>query len=37
LVIAAAEVDELEGNGLLCGCKWLLEASDLLIASEGPV
>jgi len=34
LVLAAAEVDELEGNGLLCGCKRLLEASDLLIASE---
>jgi hypothetical protein len=35
LVIAAAEVDDqLEGDGLLRGCKRLLEASDLLIASE---
>jgi hypothetical protein len=35
LVIAAVEVDDqLEGNGLLCRCKRLLEASDLLIASE---
>jgi hypothetical protein len=34
LVIAATEADGLEGNGLLCGCKRLLEASDLLIASE---
>jgi hypothetical protein len=34
LVIAAAEVEGLEGNRLLCRCKRLLEASDLLIASE---
>jgi len=34
LVIAASELKGMEDNGLLCGCKRLLEASDLLIESE---
>jgi len=34
LVIAASELKGMEDNRLLCGCKWLLEASDLLIESE---
>ena len=34
LVTAAVELDGMEENGLLCRCKRLLEASDLLIASE---
>ena len=34
LVNAAAEVDGMDEKGLLCGCKRLLAASDLLIASE---
>jgi hypothetical protein len=34
LVIAAAEVDEMDEKGLLFGCKRLLAASDVLIASE---
>jgi hypothetical protein len=34
LVIAASELQGMEDKGLLCGCKRLLEASDLLIESE---
>ena len=34
LVTAAVELDGMEGNGLLCRCKQLLEACDLLIDSE---
>jgi len=35
LVITAAEVDKIsDGKALLYRCKWLLEASDLLLASE---
>ena len=34
LVTAAAELEGMEENGLLCGCKRLLEAGDLLIDSE---
>jgi hypothetical protein len=37
-VIAAMEVDDrLEGDGLLWGCKHLLEASNLLITFEEEV
>ena len=31
---AAAELEGMEENRLLCGCKWLLAAGDLLIDSE---
>ena len=34
LVTAAAELEGMEENRLLCGCKQLLEAGDLLIDSE---
>ena len=34
LLIDTAELERMEDNGLLCGCKRLLEAGDLLIQSE---
>ena len=34
LLTTVAAVDEMDENGLLCRCKQLLTASDLLIASE---
>ena len=37
LVTAAVELDGMEENGLLCRCKRLLEACDLLIDSEGEI